>query len=484
VWNRSHEKTVATVDRAKAEGLGDKLVGFEQMADMVASLQKPRAVIMLVQAGRPVDAVIAGLADLLEPGDLIIDGGNEMYTNTQRRQAELAKKGLLYMGMGVSGGEEGARHGPSMMPGGPREAYERVKPILEKVSAQSDSGPCVTYIGEGGAGNYVKMIHNGIEYGDMQLIAEAYDILKNVGGLSNEELHTTFAEWNSSELESYLIEITATIFTKKDGADFIVDKILDKTGQKGTGRWTIQEAAEHGIPVPTMSAALDARNLSALLDERKAASKLLNGPNPDNVHVDKVALVKQVKAAVRINQIKRRDKRCTGWVLCVCFVFLCSPSHASCLFPCASLAFQLYAAKICSYAQGMNLIRAAGKVNDWKLNLGEIARIWKGGCIIRARFLDRIKTAYDRSADIASLLIDPEFAAEMNERHSALRSVVVLAIGKGVSVGAFSASLAYYDTYRRDRLPANLTQAQRDFFGAHTYERTDKEGSFHTEWAQ
>ena len=338
VWNRSHDKVLATVERAKTEKVAGNLVGFENIAEFVQSLQTPRAIIILVQAGKPVDAVITQLHSLLEKGDLIIDGGNEWYTNTQRRGAEAATKGLLYMGMGVSGGEEGARQGPSLMPGGPKAAYELVKPILLKIAAQVDSGPCVTWIGEGGAGNYVKMIHNGIEYGDMQLIAEAYDILKNVGGLTNEELHATFTEWNASELESFLIEITARIFAKKDddGKSYIVDAILDKTGQKGTGRWTVQEAAENGIPVPTISAALDARNLSALLDERKAASKVLNGPKVEPTQIDKAQLIKDVKGA-------------------------------------------LYAAKICSYAQGMNLIRAAGKVNDWKLNLGEIARIWKGG---------------------------------------------------------------------------------------------------------
>jgi len=442
VWNRSHEKTVATVERAKEEKVGGLLHGFEKIEEFVASLQTPRAVIILVQAGKPVDAVIQHLSGLLEPGDLIIDGGNEWYTNTQRRAEEVKAKGLLYMGMGVSGGEEGARHGPSLMPGGPKEAYERVKPILLKISAQVDSGPCVTWIGEGGAGNYVKMIHNGIEYGDMQLIAEAYDVLKNVGGLTNDELAAAFAEWNATELESFLIEITARIFTKKEeDGKFIVDAILDKTGQKGTGRWTVQEAAELGVPVPTISAALDARNLSSMLDERRSANKVLHGPALQQGGVDKAQLVKDVKGA-------------------------------------------LYAAKICSYAQGMNLIRAAGAKNGWNLQLGEIARIWKGGCIIRARFLDRIKKAYDRSGELPSLLVDPEFAAEMNERQSALRSVVTLAISRGVSTGAFSASLAYYDSYRRDRLPANLTQAQRDYFGAHTYERTDKQGSFHTEWAQ
>jgi len=446
VWNRSHSKTVRTEERAKEEKVKGKLTGYEKIEDFVHSLAKPRAVIILVQAGKPVDAVISSLAQLLEPGDLIIDGGNEWYSNTERRAKAVGEKGLMYMGMGVSGGEEGARYGPSLMPGGPKEAYERVEPILTKIAAQVDDGPCVTWIGEGGAGNYVKMIHNGIEYGDMQLIAEAYDILKNIGGLTNDELAQAFDRWNHSELESFLIDITAKIFTKKDpssGSGRLVDAILDKTGQKGTGRWTIQESAELGVAAPTISAALDVRNLSARLDERKAASKILQGPIAE-------------EAAQKIKADKQKLIEDVG--------------HA------------LFAAKICSYAQGMNLIRTAGLQHNWNLNLGNIARIWKGGCIIRAVFLDRIKAAYGRNKELASLLVDEDFSAEMNSRQSALRSVVCTAIGAGVSIPAFSASMAYYDTYRRARLPANLTQAQRDFFGAHTYERLDKPGSFHTEW--
>jgi 6-phosphogluconate dehydrogenase len=320
-----------------------------------------------------------------------------------------------------------------------------IEPILKKIAAQVNDGPCVTYIGPGGAGNYVKMVHNGIEYGDMQLIAEAYDILKNVANLSNEELHKTFTAWNKTELESFLIEITAIIFGKKDedGQTYIVDKILDKTGSKGTGRWTVQEAAEQSVPCPTITSALDARYLSAALTDRIAASKILSGPEikEGTVKSTKDELIEAVRKA-------------------------------------------LYAAKICSYAQGMNLIREAAKNNKWQLDLGEIARIWKGGCIIRAVFLDRIKAAYDRDSKLASLLVDTEFAKELNARQSSLRHVVTLAIQLGVSVPAFSASLAYFDSYRRSRLPANLTQAQRDFFGAHTYERIDKSGSFHTEWSK
>jgi len=443
VHNRSAEKVRETVTRAKAEDC-PLLKGYEDMKEFIDSLERPRAVILLIQAGRPVDETIANLLKFLQPGDLIIDGGNEWYENTQRRAEEVARHGIHYMGMGISGGEEGARNGPSLMPGGPKEAYLRVQPILEKAAAQVNDGPCVTYIGTGGSGNYVKMVHNGIEYGDMQLIAEAYDVLKTVGGLSNEELAAAFDEWNKGELNSFLIEITAKIFKVKDPEDsktYLVDKVLDKTGSKGTGKWTVQEAAEQAVAASTITAALDARYLSAALDERKVASKVLKGPVAPTGGFTKASLVADVR-------------------------------HA------------LYAAKICSYAQGMNLIKTTGKVNKWNLDLGAISRIWKGGCIIRAVFLDRIKAAYDRNPELNSLLIDPEFAAELNERQAAWRRIVALAVQHGVSIPAFSASLAYFDSYRRDRHPANLTQAQRDFFGAHTYERIDVAGKFHSEWSK
>jgi len=444
VFNRSANKVDDTVLRAEREGQLP-LYGYKDVKDFVASIERPRAIIILVKAGAPVDDTIAALSQYLEEGDLIIDGGNEWYKNTERRGVELAAKGIEYMGMGVSGGEEGARNGPSMMPGGPIEAYERVKPILEKVAAQVDDGPCVTYIGPGGAGNYVKMIHNGIEYGDMQLISEAYDILRNVGGLSNEEMKKVFDDWNEGELQSFLIEISARIFSVKDelsGQGELVDYIVDKTGSKGTGKWTIQQAAELGIAAPTMAAALDNRYLSSLKDERIAASELLVGPEKSVFPaVDKPKLIDDVRKA-------------------------------------------LYASKICSYAQGMNLIQKASDENGWNLDLGSIARIWKGGCIIRAVFLDRIKQAYDRNPKLASLLVDPAFAKELTERQAAWRSIVTLAVERGIAVPAFSASLAYFDTYRRARLPANLIQAQRDLFGAHTYERTDRPGAFHTEWQQ
>lgn len=373
---------------------------------------------------------------------MLIDGGNEWFPNSIRRAKELNPKGILYMGVGVSGGEEGARNGPSLMPGGPREAYDLVEPILTKVAAVTDSGPCVTYLGEIGSGNYVKMVHNGIEYGDMQLIAEAYDILKTVGGLTNPELAAVFDEWNSQELESFLIEITGAIFKKKDdqgGDGFLVDKVLDKTGMKGTGRWTVQEGAERSVPAPTIEAALDARFLSGRKEERLEAEKVLSGPSALPT-VDKQQLIEDVRAA-------------------------------------------LYASKICSYAQGMNIIKAASQQLGWSVDLGECARIWKGGCIIRAAFLDRIKAAYDRNPDAANLLVDPDFAADLNTRQQSWRRVVALCIGSGVPAPALSGSLAYFDAYRRGRLPANLTQAQRDFFGAHTFERTDMEGTFHAQWS-
>ncbi|KAL3001803.1 hypothetical protein AAZX31_08G020400 [Glycine max] len=362
----------------------------------------------------------------------------------------VADKGLLYLGMGVSGGEDGARHGPSLMPGGSHQAYSNVQDILHKIAAQVEDGPCVTYIGEGGSGNFVKMVHNGIEYGDMQLISEAYDVLKHVGGLSNSELADIFAEWNRGELESFLIEITADIFKVKDedGEGFLVDKILDKTGMKGTGKWTVQQAAELSIAAPTIAASLDCRYLSGLKEERESAAAVLKEAGLSDElgrvsvsGVDKKRLIDDVRQA-------------------------------------------LYASKICSYAQGMNLLRAKSNEKGWNLNLGELARIWKGGCIIRAVFLDRIKKAYQRNPNLASLIVDPEFAREMVQRQAAWRRVVGLAVSAGISTPGMCASLAYFDTYRRARLPANLVQAQRDLFGAHTYERVDRPGAFHTEWTK
>lgn len=442
VCNRSPNKVDTTVERAKLEG-DLPLVGYKDVGEFVRSLSVPRKVIILVMAGKPVDMTISTIAEHMEAGDIIVDGGNEWFPNSIRRAEELKTRGIMFVGMGISGGEEGARNGPSLMPGGPREAFDALEPILVKCAAQVDDGACTTYLGEVGSGNYVKMVHNGIEYGDMQLIAETYDILKIAGGLSNSELAQVFADWNKSELESFLIEITANIFTKKDdmgGDAYLVDQVLDKTGMKGTGRWTVQEAAERSIAAPTMAAALDSRYLSARKEERVIASRTLNGPTSIPA-VDKQQLIDDVRQA-------------------------------------------LYASKICSYAQGLNLIREAGKQMGWDIDLGECARIWKGGCIIRAAFLDRIKAAYTRNASLFSLLIDPDFALELNARQCSWRRVVSLAVASGIPSPSLSASLNYYDQFRRDRLPANLTQAQRDFFGGHTYERIDREGNFHCEWTE
>ncbi|KAH7298853.1 hypothetical protein KP509_25G061600 [Ceratopteris richardii] len=446
VYNRSSSKVDETVERAKQEG-NLPVKGFHDPKDFVLSIQRPRAIIILVKAGAPVDQTIDTLSKFMEPGDCIIDGGNEWYENTERRALAVKEKGLLYMGMGVSGGEEGARYGPSLMPGGTPEAYEYIKDIVVKIAAQVNDGPCVTYIGEGGAGNFVKMVHNGIEYGDMQLISEAYDVLKSVGGLTNKELARTFSEWNKGELESFLIEITADIFRVKDdkGEGELVDKILDKTGMKGTGKWTVQQAAELSVAAPTIACSLDSRFLSGLKEEREAAAEVFR-----KAGVGDILITKEVDKEQLINDVRKA----------------------------------LYASKICSYAQGMNIIRAKSIEKGWNLNLGEISRIWKGGCIIRAVFLDRIKAAYDRNPKLASLLIDPEFAKEMVERQESWRRVVSLAISVGISTPGMSSSLAYFDSYRRSRLPANLLQAQRDYFGAHTYERIDASGSFHTEWSK
>ncbi|XP_075484441.1 6-phosphogluconate dehydrogenase, decarboxylating 3, chloroplastic-like [Primulina tabacum] len=449
VYNRTTSKVDETKDRAHREG-NLPLFGQYNPKDFVLSIKKPRSVIILVKAGAPVDQTIDALSAYMEPGDTIIDGGNEWYENTERRISEVSGKGLLYLGMGVSGGEDGARNGPSLMPGGSHRAYLNIHHILDKVAAQVDDGPCVTYIGEGGSGNFVKMVHNGIEYGDMQLISEAYDVLKNVGELGNDELAAIFYDWNRGELESFLVEITADIFKVEDedtGGGYLVDKILDKTGMKGTGKWTVQQAAELSIAAPTIAASLDSRYMSGLKEEREAAAEIFEKEGLKEELINNVAAVDKKKLIDDVRQA-------------------------------------LYASKICSYAQGMNLLRSKSVEKGWGLNLGELARIWKGGCIIRAVFLDRIKQAYQRNPGLANLLVDPEFAREMVQRQAAWRRVVGLAIQKGISVPGMSASLQYFDTYRRSRLPANLVQAQRDYFGAHTYERIDRPGSYHTEWSK
>jgi 6-phosphogluconate dehydrogenase len=437
VYNRTIEKVADFVQR----NAGKKIYGCTSPEELVRVLEKPRRIIMMVKAGKPVDDTIAAVRPFLEKDDMLVDGGNEFFENTERRARALEADGLNYVGMGVSGGEEGARHGPSLMPGGHRFAYDALAPILTKIAAQVDDGPCVDYMGPGGAGHYVKMVHNGIEYGDMQLIAEAYDLLRNIGGLSPLELADVFAQWNRGELQSFLIEITSKILTKKDDltGQPMVDVILDATGMKGTGKWTVQQAAELAAPVPTIASALDARIVSSLKAERVQAAKVLQGPRPAPSFIDKKQLVDDVR-------------------------------HA------------LYASKICSYAQGMNLLRMASHAHEWGLMLGRIARIWKGGCIIRAQFLGRIKEAYDRNAELPNLLMDAAFARELSERQAGWRRAIGLAVSHGLPMPTMMASLSYYDSYRRERLPASLTQAQRDFFGAHTYQRVDREGTFHTEW--
>jgi 6-phosphogluconate dehydrogenase len=440
VYNRSREKT----DRFMAERAGNKNVkATYSLEDFVASLERPRRILVMVKAGGPVDAVIGQLKPLLEAGDMIIDGGNSLYEDTERRVKDLEPTGLGFIGMGVSGGEEGALNGPSLMPGGTRAAYGEIEHIVTKIAAQVDDGPCVTYIGPGGAGHYVKMVHNGIEYGDMQLIAEAYDLMKNVLGLDHAQLHEVFAEWNlTDELNSFLIEITADIFTNLDAETGkpLVELIVDAAGQKGTGRWTVINALEMGVAIPTIGAAVNARILSSIKSERVAASKQLSGPS-QRFDGDAKAYVNKIRDA-------------------------------------------LYCSKICSYAQGMALIGAASQRYDYGIDLGETARIWKGGCIIRAGFLNKIKHAYDENPSLANLLLAPEFKQTILDRQSAWREVVSMAANLGIPVPAFSASLDYFDSYRRDRLPQNLTQAQRDYFGAHTYERVDQEGVFHHEWTK
>ena len=408
--------------------------------EFVEALEKPRRIMIMVKAGPPVDAVIEQLVPYLEPGDLVIDGGNSFFKDTERRAQTLEEKGILYIGTGISGGEYGALYGPSIMPGGQREAYALVEPIFTAIAAKVNGDPCVTYIGPRGAGHYVKMVHNGIEYGDMQLIAESYDILHRAGGLSAAELHEVFAEWNRGELQSYLIEITADIFARIDEETGkpLVEVILDEAKQKGTGKWTSQNALDLGVPTPTINAAVVSRIISSYKEERVAASKVLSGP-PIKYEGDRETLIQDVRDA-------------------------------------------LYAAKICSYAQGFTLLRAASHEYDYGLNLTEIARIWRGGCIIRAGFLNDVSAAFQRNPELPNLLLDPYFKEAVESRQDALRRVIQTAVGLGIPCLAFSASLAYYDAYRTARLPANLTQAQRDYFGAHTYRRIDKEGVFHTEW--
>ncbi|PSP18651.1 MAG: phosphogluconate dehydrogenase (NADP(+)-dependent, decarboxylating) [Cyanobacteria bacterium QS_8_64_29] len=442
VYNRTAAKTTEFMDK---RAQGKNITPAYSIEEFVRTLAPPRKILVMVKAGKAVDAVIQQLKPLLDPGDLIVDGGNSLYENTQRRTEELEAAGLGFVGMGVSGGEEGALYGPSLMPGGTRDAYQKLEPILSAIAAQVEDGPCVTYIGPGGAGHYVKMVHNGIEYGDMQLIAEAYDLLRNALGLGPQQLSEIFAQWNETEeLNSFLVEIAADIFTKPDPETErpLLDAILDSAGQKGTGRWTVYSSLEMGVPIPTIYAAVNARVISAFKEERVAAAKQLAGP-ASQYDGDAQALIAQIRDA-------------------------------------------LYCSKMCSYAQGMALLSKASEELGFNLDLSEIARIWKGGCIIRAGFLGKIQAAFGDNPNLANLLLAPEFKQTILDRQQAWRDVIATANQLGIPVPAFSASLDYFDSYRRERLPQNLTQAQRDYFGAHTYERVDRPRGefFHTEWAK
>jgi 6-phosphogluconate dehydrogenase len=440
----AYNRTVAKVDEFLAkEAKGTKVVGAHSVEEMVKKLKRPRRVMMLVKAGQPVDDFIAQVAPHLEKGDIIIDGGNSLYQDTARRVKEVEAKGLLYIGTGVSGGEEGARHGPSIMPGGSPAAWPAVKPIFQAVAAKVDNGvPCCDWVGEGGAGHYVKMVHNGIEYGDMQLICEAYQLLRDGLGMSADEMHQVFAEWNKGVLDSYLIEITRDIlaFKDKDGSP-LVDHILDTAGQKGTGKWTVIDSAELGIPITLIAEAVYSRCVSAMKEDRVAASKVLKPAGTNNNFGDKKAFIDAIRDA-------------------------------------------LYASKIVSYAQGYMLMRAAAAQYKWNLNYGGIALMWRGGCIIRSRFLGKIKEAFDKNPNLSNLLLDPYFTGEIARCQPAWRKVIATAVMAGVPLPAFSTALAFFDGYRTANLPANLLQAQRDYFGAHTYERIDTpRGQFHhTNW--
>lgn len=440
VYNRTVEK----VDKfVQGRGKDKNIFGARSLEEFVSSLKSPRKVFLMVKAGQAVDDFIEKLIPVLDPGDVIIDGGNTHFPDTARRTAYVESKGLLYIGTGVSGGEEGALKGPSMMPGGSPAAWPLVKPIFQGICAKVENGqPCCDWVGEGGAGHFVKMVHNGIEYGDIQLICECYHIMKELLGMSNEEMHETFAEWNKSDLDSYLVEITRDILAKKDeDGNYVLDYILDTAGQKGTGKWTAISALDAGVPLTLIGESVFARCLSAQKEERVAASKILQGPAPAKFTGDRKAFLEDLRKA-------------------------------------------LFAAKVVSYAQGYALMKAAAKEYGWNLNYGGIALMWRGGCIIRSVFLGKIKEAFDNNPDIANILLNPYFSGKLAEAQSGWRNVLAQAIVNGVPAPCLSAALEYYDGYRCERLPANLLQAQRDFFGAHTYERTDMPRGqfFHTNW--
>ncbi len=439
VFNR----TVAKVDEfLQGTAKGTKVIGTHSLEDFVKQLKRPRRIMLMVKAGDPVDEFIDLLLPYLEPGDIIIDGGNSLFTDTIRRCETLKEKGIIFLGVGISGGEEGARHGPSIMPGGNPEGWPHVKEIFQSISAKADGEPCCDWVGDAGAGHYVKMIHNGIEYGDMQLISEAYTLLKHGLGLSAQEMHDTFDEWNKGDLDSYLIEITAKIFEVKDeDGSLLLDKVLDVAGQKGTGKWTVINALDLGIPLTLISEAVFARCLSALKEERVAAAHLLKGP--ESVYKgDRKELIESIRQA-------------------------------------------LYASKIISYAQGFMLMQQAAQDYKWQFNYGSVALMWRGGCIIRSRFLGQIKQAFDKNPKLKNLLLDDYFLKEISSHQLGWRKAVVAAVQLGIAVPCFTTALTFYDGYRTADLPANLLQAMRDFFGAHTYERTDQPRGqfFHTDWA-
>ncbi len=439
-----YNRTTSKVDRfLENEAKGRQVIGAHSIEELVAVLKRPRRVMLMIKAGKPVDDFIELLAPHLETGDIIIDGGNSNFQDSMRRTAYLESKGLRFIGTGVSGGEDGARHGPSIMPGGSPEAWPHVKAIFQSIAAKVEDGsPCCDWVGENGAGHFVKMVHNGIEYGDMQLISEAYHLMKALLGMSHAEMHEVFAAWNRGVLDSYLIEITRDIMAFKDtDGETLLEKILDSAGQKGTGRWTAINALELGVPLTLIGEAVLARSLSALKEERAQASKVLSGPQP-RFDGERAAFVEDIRQA-------------------------------------------LYAAKIISYTQGYMLMRAAAQEYGWNLNYGGIALMWRGGCIIRSAFLNKIKAAYDRDHELANLLLDPYFKEQIGEAQAAWRRVVARAAENGIPVPAMSSALAFYDGYRHERLPANLIQAQRDYFGAHTYERIDRPRGefFHTNWS-
>ncbi|MDF4186157.1 NADP-dependent phosphogluconate dehydrogenase [Ligilactobacillus salivarius] len=439
IYNRTGSKT----EKVVADHPDKNLVPSYTIEDFVNSLETPRRIILMVKAGAPTDATIKSLLPHLDKGDVLIDGGNTFFQETMRRNEELDNSGINFIGMGVSGGEKGALEGPSLMPGGQKEAYNLVEPILKKIAAKAEDGEaCVTYVGPNGAGHYVKMVHNGIEYGDMELIAESYNLMRNLLGLSNDEISDVFNEWKDGELKSYLIDITADILTRKDDLGTgkpIVDVILDRAGNKGTGKWSSQSALELGVPQSLITESVYARYISAMKDERVAASQVLPNPEFDLGDVNKKELVEKIRRA-------------------------------------------LYFSKIMSYAQGFEQLRVASENYDWNLNYGDMAKIWREGCIIRAQFLQKITDAYEKNPELKNLMLDDYFKKIVEEYQNDVRDIAALAIKAGVACPGFSSAITYYDQYRSAHLPANIIQAQRDYFGAHTYERTDREGIYHYEW--